>query len=298
MEREIKNVLCLAHQVEYFSHNFAKHWNLHLTTDANVAMNKYSGNRDPLIVFGGHMHSSEQLRKVVRAHIGPQIFLFTGLGDLKEPNIKYIRERHWSGRPTYVIVQDPKSLGALKERGMLHRELYIPLKDYSAYKPTKTGNKIFFHGGWPRLNTKINSRRRLGWDKLCAPLQEIYGDRILYVDPNGGPLNSTQMIELYSQCFVYLKPNTFGGATTMWELGYMGRRTISPGHVNLPHVIQSADDILYGGHLDDLIKLIEEESKHIGKIQYDVAESVKSCHIQDDSWLTLDFWNNWNNLKK
>ena len=48
----------------------------------------------------------------------------------------------------------------------------------------------------------------------------------------------------------------------------MGRKTIGKGEVNLPNFIEYSD-------LNNLIELIVEEAKYIGKVREDVANSLK-----------------------
>ena len=70
----------------------------------------------------------------------------------------------------------------------------------------------------------------------------------------------------------------FGGL-----LKSVGRKTIGKGEVNLPNFIEYSD-------LNNLIELIVEESKYIGKVREDVANSLKN-HFLGNEWLDLNFWN-------
>ena len=68
----------------------------------------------------------------------------------------------------------------------------------------------------------------------------------------------------------------------MWELAHMGRRTIGLGFPELEYSTEFSN-------IENLIDLIVEESKYIGKIRPDVANSVKNLFLGDE-WLSLDFW--------
>jgi hypothetical protein len=70
----------------------------------------------------------------------------------------------------------------------------------------------------------------------------------------------------------------------MFELGYMGRKTIGAGIFNLPNFTNYKN-------LKNLIHLIEKEEKNIGQINLDIAKNLKKSFI-DSSWLDLKFWLN------
>ena len=68
----------------------------------------------------------------------------------------------------------------------------------------------------------------------------------------------------------------------MHELAHMGRRTIGQGHVGIDYFTEYSD-------IQNLLDLIMEESKHIGKVREDVADSVKDLFVNEE-WLSLKFW--------
>ena len=69
----------------------------------------------------------------------------------------------------------------------------------------------------------------------------------------------------------------------MWELGYMGRKTIAQEQGLSPNVLNYTD-------LDSIIKLIEHEKSKIGTIQSTLSEEVHNIMTHTDEWLTLNFW--------
>lgn len=71
-----------------------------------------------------------------------------------------------------------------------------------------------------------------------------------------------------------------GGMTTVRELAYMGRKTICNSLYKFPSLIPYRDQ-------NDIIELINEESKKIGTIQ----PSIISHNINNE-WLYTDFWIN------
>ena len=67
--------------------------------------------------------------------------------------------------------------------------------------------------------------------------------------------------------------------TTVTELGFMGRKTImNTVYDHFTSTIKYNDD-------EDIIRIIEEESKKIGTIQPSI-----SCHNIGDEWLDTNFW--------
>jgi len=68
----------------------------------------------------------------------------------------------------------------------------------------------------------------------------------------------------------------------MYDLAHMGRKTIGKGEVNLPNFIEYSD-------LNNLIDLVVEESKYIGKVREDVANGLKN-HFLGNEWLNINFW--------
>ena len=69
----------------------------------------------------------------------------------------------------------------------------------------------------------------------------------------------------------------------MWELGHMGIRTLGKG-------MKETQFFKNYTSINNLIELIVEESKNMGKIQKEVAKTTKSSFIGHE-WLSLNFWN-------
>jgi hypothetical protein len=82
---------------------------------------------------------------------------------------------------------------------------------------------------------------------------------------------------------VYIKPNEKGGCTTMFEMAYMGRKTIGLGFENCEFFSTYKNT-------NNLIQQIEDESKKIGKINYKTSESIKNTFISDNSWLYSNYY--------
>ena len=80
----------------------------------------------------------------------------------------------------------------------------------------------------------------------------------------------------YDKCFVNIKPHIVGGTTTAVELAYMGRYTISD--AKAPFCINSLDNILH---------LIDQESKKIGTIKDPVIGDYYNTGAE---WMNENFW--------
>jgi len=301
--RDIKTVLFSPQMIGY-SGNFAETHNLKqinggMGTDVNILR----GSTEPIFVFGAHFFGDRKpfkhFKQILNRHKGPQIFFMGGGGDTNLKSLTYIKNRNVR-IPTYSFSQDNIGLDLLRSVGMGHDEIYVPMKSYDRYKSTMLGDKIWFHLGFSGTNGVMNN--------LIPNMIEEFGtDRIRYVDTRGhrpSIINDTKhyivkkdadyMHTQYKETFVYIKPSPSKGSTTMWELGNMGRRTICPGHETLDNVVSIA-----GGWLQDLnhqllIDSIKKEESRIGTMQNEVANITKGYHIQDKSWMQLNFWKNWN----
>ena len=76
----------------------------------------------------------------------------------------------------------------------------------------------------------------------------------------------------------------------MFELAHMGVRTIGKNHKNLDCFTEYSD-------IPNLLDLIMEESKFIGKTRKDIANSTKEIFTGPE-WLDLNFWINFHLLAK
>lgn len=180
---------------------------------------------------------------------------------------------------TVCIAWSPWLYPLLDEWSIPYKKFHLPLKDYSMFKPTVLGDKIYVYKG---LNG--NRHGHYKWNEIIKPLEKEFGSsKIIYT--NNVPFNKL-IKEYYNNCFVYVKPNSRAGSTTMWELGYMGRKTISTDQGDLPHVLESHNKI------DTIIELIGEESKKIGYLQTELSNNVHNSFMNDDVWLNMSYYKN------
>jgi len=274
------NHIIISPYLKMFGQQMMERWNLTEMTVHNF------NPQTPVIVLGMHRHKIPAYRTLLNLHKDPMIIFFGGHGDLANENLKWLRELS-TIKQVNIFAKSLPLQRKLKQYDLSFKEAYIPFKDYSAYKSVQLGKKIYCHLGLPTHKPALN---RLGWDSMVKPLIRRYGKDLLYVPKDGRVRTQNEMIKIYNQSCVYIKPTPLGGSTTMWDMGYMGRKTISHGMVDLPHIINGPAGILHGKNLGQLYRLIDIEREKVGQTQDDIAKSVKSAHEQTDVWLTFNYW--------
>lgn len=234
-------------------------------------LRKYDDIESPAIFFG--LYKEEDISKLMK-HRGISLVIWGG-GDMRDNALKQVKRKIDLGR-TYTFTNPGAFSGMLRSRRIKHKSFYLPIKDFSMFKPVELGDKIYVYKGW-----KGNRADYFKWDDVIVPIAKHFGnDRILYADN----VSIEELIEnYYSKCFVYVKPNPKGGCTTMWELGHMGIKTISTGPGPAPNVINFRNT-------KEIIKLIEMEESKIGSFQEKVSNETIKCLDLNSDWLKIKFW--------
>jgi hypothetical protein len=260
MNLDFKQVYTSKVLEQYFGYNFRTKWKLSEYLDTN----------QPAIFLGLYEH--EDVCKLIE-HKGPKILIWGG-GDMESPKLQFISSLQ-KEQEIHIWAYPGEFSNTLTNYSIQHKPLYIPLKDYSNFKLTPLGEKIYIYKG-------IHGDRSdyFKWNEIINPLTEVFGrDSILYADH----LPIDDLVQnIYKNCFVYIKPNPKGGCTTMFELGHMGIRTLGKNHKNL-------DIFTEYDSTQDLIRLVKEESKYIGQIREDVSNSARKAFTGEE-WLSLNFW--------
>jgi len=157
------------------------------------------------------------------------------------------------------------------------RDVIIETQDYSIFKPSPLGNKIYAHIG------KMGRRKIFKYDDLLRLQDKLDWEIIFgmsetgastYISPND--LKS----KYYDKSFVSINLSSGAGRTTIRELAKMGRSTITNSSNDYQWVIKYRD-------YDHIIELIKEESKKIGTVQPDL---MKNYPYVGEEWLNVDFW--------
>jgi len=245
-----------------FGENIRTRWNL----------NSYSNINSPAIFFGLYKQSDLD---VLLNHKGKFLVIWGG-GDMRESTLELVKPLI-NFKQGFTCAFPGEFSNTLKYKKIPHLRFYLEIKDYSKFIPMPLGNKIYIYRGW-----KGSREEYFKWNEISIPLIKHFGeDRVIYTDNK----SVDELINTYyKDCFAYVKPTPRGGCTTMFELGYMGRKTFGAGIFNLPNFTKYKN-------LENLIQLIEKEEKNIGQTNFDLAKDLKKSFI-DSSWLNLKFWLN------
>lgn len=229
---------------------------------------KYQDPNAPSIFFG--LYSSDDITAFL-SHKG-RVMVVWGGGDQTIDKFKMVMNHpKFVGSPVYR----PPMRSQFKSIGYPYRNMILPLKSFDKFKPINLGNKIYVYKGWKR-----DRKDYFKWGSVVEPLMDHFGeDRFIYTQG----ANIDELHDLYKQCFIYVKPNEKGGATTMWELGHMGIRTICNNQGKLPNTLEYKN-------LNDIISLIEREESRIGSVQRYLANLTKSSMMTSPEWLNLKYW--------
>lgn len=248
--------------IQFFKQDFLKRWNLQ----------EYNNPNEPSLFVGLY---DDNDRKIFLNHKSYKVLYFAGI-DLCHQNLS-------------LVTTSPKTCCIGYGSDWLYRILdnykipYSPtrilLKSFDDFTPTPLGENIYVYKG-----LKGNRPNHYQWDEVVKPLQQVFGeDRVIYTQ--NLPLNELKE-KYYKDCFVYIRPNPLGGGTAMFELGHMGRRTITNEHSNFPTCSGY-------NNLNEMLDLIMEESKKIGTIQTKVANQLKSLFDHKGDWLNIKHYTNW-----
>ena len=245
----------------YFKQNFMDKWNLAEYHDINA----------PSVFFG--IYEYDDYIKISN-HKGPKIIVWGG-GDMNPKQLKFIQQEI-KNKNTFTFAPPGQHSQKLSDYNIAHKICYIPNKNYDNLPLTPLGENIYVYKG-----IHGNRLEHHKFNEVIVPLMDVFGeDRIIYTNHK----SFNNLVKTYYQdCFIYIKPNEMAGCTTMYELAYMGRKTLGPGDENLPF-LRNYNNIYH------LIDLIIEESKYIGKLRPTVSNSIKETFL-DNNWLTLNFWN-------
>ena len=245
-------------QMDYFSRGMKERWGLE----------DYKCLNTPTVFLS---LGSPQAIQTFKNHKGIKLLYFSG-SDCNPQTINLVKNT----QDVVCIGWSPWITQILEKNNIPHKNFFLPLKHYNDFKPTILGENIYVYKG-------IHGDRSdyFKWDEIIKPLQDVFGeDRIIHTTKQ--PINKL-INDYYNDCFVYVKPNERGGSTAMWELGYMGRKTISNNQGNLPHVLNSTS-------LEETINLILQESKKIGTLQPQLSQLTHDHFQNTNEWLYVDFY--------
>jgi hypothetical protein len=239
-------------EAKFFLDKFNKRWNLM----------EYHNPRIPCFFFGCLGQHDR-----INNHEGLKVVVFMSPTDNRQLNlIKPSENLIFLSSPFFKIPDQYKV-----------KDVRIETQDYSIFKPSRLGNKIYSHIG------NMGRSRIFKFDELMKLQDKLDWEIIFGMSKTGAdtylsPINLKN--RFYDNCFVNINLSNGAGETTIRELAKMGRRTITNLSNDYPCTINYVDH----GHI---IELIKEESKKIGTIQPDLMSGYR---YTGDEWLTADFW--------
>jgi hypothetical protein len=246
----------------YFKDGFKKKWDLQ----------EYHDLYSPAVFFG--IYESVDYIKISN-HKGPKIIVWGG-GDMNPQQLKFIQQEIKKPN-TFTFSPPGQHSEKLTQFKIKHKICYIPNKNYNTLPLTTLGENIYVYKG-----IHGNRSDHYKFNEIVSPLIDIFGkDRVIYTEFK--PFKDL-VKNYYQDCFVYVKPNEMAGCTTMYELAHMGRKTLGPSGVDLPFLKNYSNQ-------KQLVNLIMEESKYIGKSRPEVRDSIENLFLNNE-WLTLKFWKN------
>lgn len=239
----------VAHIGRFFKNGFLNRWGL---TD-------YINTSEPCIFWG--LTTDEEIEQL-RRHKGLKVLYLINAYCYKITD-KLV------GIDDLVIIDNPYI--DKPERFNIKNGVEFQYKDYSTFKPNILGDTIYCYIG------NESAKERYGY-YTALELQKLLKWEIIF--GNHDDPNKLKFLSDYNRCFLNLnlEKSGGGGRTTMFELAYMGRKSIFNTLHDYPCLIKYND-------MDDLIRIIEEEANKIGTIQ----EAIE-CHNTWDEWLNIDFW--------
>jgi len=255
------NQVRVSNSLSHFKESFLNRWEL----------KTYYNPNEPAIFFGLYLKEDWE---VLKNHKSYALIVWGGNDQSIDAfkRVKQLCKNRLLGSPAYR----PSMIEIFENIQYPFREMKLPLKDYSIFKPTKLGDKIYVYNGW-----KYSRNDYFKWESDIKPVIKEFGEERVIFTKNQ---KIEDLIEnYYKKSFVFIKPEPKGGSTTMWEMGHMGIKTISKGQGNLPHVIDYKDK-------DHLIDLIKKEECKINTIQEGLANLVSKQLYSSSNWKLLDFW--------
>ena len=159
-------------------------------------------------------------------------------------------------------------------KNAIRKSLTPSFFDYSLFKPTMLGDKIYIYR-MDNYELMQNIQQKINFEIITTGL--VGGSKfydLKYLKEN-----------FYDKSFLNLNLSRGTGLGTAIELGLMGRKTIfKPTMQNNIQRLELPIFIHYNT-IDDIIEIINQESKKIGTIQ----PAIQSHNVGKE-WLHLNFW--------
>jgi len=232
---------------QFFKEDLIKRWNF----------KEYTNIDEPCFFFGAW----EQIDKI-NAHKGLKVLAF--ITPLDCTALNKIHNSH-----NLYIWEDPH---LNSNSGFKTKKCRPEIKDYSLFKPNVLGDKIYIY---------MRDRNAFNYNRIENIKKSINFELLLGGSEGIGKFVSIEELKknYYDECFVSVNLSNNLGMTTVTELGFMGRKTI------MNTVYDHFTSTIKYNNDEDIIRIINEESKKIGTIQPPI-----SCHTVNEEWLDINFW--------
>lgn len=244
------NQVRVANEVIFFAKDLMRKWNISPYTDINK----------PCLFFGVY---SENDVKVIKNHKGLKIVWFTNHDTKNLIN-------HFIGVDDLVVNY---TAGLSIPEGVKYKKTSIAIKDFSSFTPTPLGDKIYCYIGNGHIGNKHGY-------PIVKEIEKLVNFEIIY----GKLGNSLDYIKenYYNKSFININITESGrsGLTTLTEMGFMGRYSISNTKDDFPCVIRY-------NNIEDIVNIINLESKKIGTSQPSLLENH---FYNSNEWKNIDFW--------
>jgi hypothetical protein len=216
-----------ANAVVFFKENFIKRWNL---TD-------YNNINEPCLFFG--VYDDNDIN-IIKKHKGFKIVWFTNYD-------KNNLEKKLIGISDLVINYTE---GVREYDKLKYKKTNIAIKDFSLFKPAPLGDKIYCYIGKGHTNNKHGF-------PIAEKIKKMVDFEVIY-----GKLghNIDYIIEnYYKKSFININitESRRSGLTTLTEMGFMGRYSISNSLDEFPCILRY-------NNIEDIVNIINKETLKIG----------------------------------
>jgi len=251
----------VAKSINFFKKEFLSTYNLVEYNDPNK----------PAVFFG-----AEESAELINKHNSYKVILPCRPDDI--PQITDYKNTLFICSDNFILPEN-----------VIRKSLTPRIKNYDMFKPNRLGDKVYFYSGFRNGHNL--------WPYFIEDLRKKVDYEIITTDHNH--LSEYYTLEYlkenyYDKSFLNINFSPGAGLSSVIELGLMGRKTVfKPSIKNniqrleFPNFIYLPQDKLgfTPDSIDDVVKVINEESKKIGSIQPPI-----DAHNIKDEWLDLDFW--------
>jgi hypothetical protein len=273
MRIEQAHISPVSHQ--HFRDEFLERWNLR----------EYDNPEEPAVFYGlypdwdGETQSEKDTSydiEIYNDHNGVKVLLCGGVEYTRGIFNKIDKEN------LNLIVVDDWEVESCKTLKLPYKHLKVPYFDFDRYLPTKLGDKIYSHIPLREISRQYHENGQLvtKFEEIFQyeKLMKLFGEDMFCFPKEW--TDTSKMLPYFNQSFVNIKPHKVRGYVTSWKLGCMGRNTITVNTEGAPNFLHYKSD-------DDLLRLVDEESKKIGTIQ---ENKLLEYFHQSDDWLYEDYW--------